>query len=130
MRELFNRIDTDSSDNLSLKEVVLFFKSVTDDLSDDNIEHIFNRLDSNEDKNIDFEEFMVREILVAHLIFHIYSQNLFNEISFAGWRQVGQIDRQQIKEEEVLALFNMIDTDRNGFLTVKVCIISSISSLQ
>ena len=130
MRELFNRIDTDSSDNLSLKEVVLFFKSVTDDLSDDNIEHIFNRLDSNEDKNIDFEEFMVRIILVAHLIFHIYSQNLFNEISFAGWRQVGQIDRQQIKEEEVLALFNMIDTDRNGFLTVKVCNISSISSLQ
>ena len=73
MRELFNSIDTNSSDNLSLKEVVLFFKSVTDDLSDDNIEHIFNRLDSNEDKNIDFEEFMVREILVAHLIFHIYS---------------------------------------------------------
>ena len=73
MRELFNRIDTDSSDNLSLKEVVLFFKSVTDDLSDDNIEHIFNRLDSNEDKNIDFEEFMVREILVANLNFHIYS---------------------------------------------------------
>ena len=73
---------------------------------------------------------MVREILVAHSIFHIYSQNLFNEISFAGWRQVGQIDRQQIKEEEVLALFNMIDTDRNGFLTVKVSIISSISSLQ
>ena len=59
MRQLFNRIDHDSSDNLSLKEVLLFLKSITDDLSEDNIEKIFKKLDSNEDKNIDFDEFMV-----------------------------------------------------------------------
>ena len=59
MRQLFNRIDRDSSGNLNLKEVLLFLKSITDDLSEDNIEKIFKKLDSNADKNIDFDEFMV-----------------------------------------------------------------------
>ena len=59
MRQLFNSIDRDSSGNLNLKEVLLFLKSITDDLSDDNIEKIFKKLDSNADKNIDFDEFMV-----------------------------------------------------------------------
>ena len=40
-------------------EVVLFLKSITDDLSDENIETIFNRLDIDGDKDIDFEEFTV-----------------------------------------------------------------------
>ena len=56
---MYNLIDTDGSNNVSLKEVVLFFKSITDDLSDDNIEKVFNRLDSIGDKNIDFDEFKV-----------------------------------------------------------------------
>ena len=59
MRQLFNSIDRDSSGNLNLKEVLLFLKSITDDLSEDNIEKIFKKLDSNADKNIDFDEFMV-----------------------------------------------------------------------
>ena len=42
------------------------------------------------------------------------------EISTAGWVQVGRIERKEINAEEVHALFNMIDTDRSGFLTKKV----------
>ena len=46
-------------------------------------------------------------------------QDLFDEISAAGWKLVGKVDRQNIQEKDVQALFNMIDIDRTGFLTVK-----------
>ena len=59
MKELFNRIDRDHSGNLDLQETILFFKSITDDISDENIESIFNTLDTDGNKVIDFEEFMV-----------------------------------------------------------------------
>ena len=49
---------------------------------------------------------------------------MFNEISVAGWKQVEKIERQDIKEDEVQALFNMIDTDNSGFLTMKVIIVN------
>ena len=60
MKELFNRIDADSGNDLNLQEVHLFFKSITDDLSDENIDRIFNNLDSNGYKSIDFNEFRVK----------------------------------------------------------------------
>ena len=60
MKRLFNQIDIDGSNNLSLKEVVLYFKSITDDLSDDNIKRIFDTFDINEDKTLDFDEFKVK----------------------------------------------------------------------
>ena len=55
--------------------------------------------------------------------FYFICQTLLSEISGAGWVQVGRIDRKEIIEEEVQALFNMIDTDKVGFLTkkVKIC---------
>ena len=42
LKELFNRIDADSSNDLNMQEVHLFFKSITDDISDENIDRIFN----------------------------------------------------------------------------------------
>ena len=43
------------------------------------------------------------------------------EIQGAGWRQCEQPeDRSSIKEEEVRALFNMIDKDGSGELTKRV----------
>ena len=62
MKELFNRIDRNHSGNLDLQETILFFKSITDDISDENIESIFNTLDTDGNKVIDFEEFMVGKI--------------------------------------------------------------------
>ena len=56
---MFDRIDLDRSDNLSLPEVVIFFKSITDDLSMDNIERIFNKIDDDGNKVLDFSEFKV-----------------------------------------------------------------------
>ena len=53
-------------------------------------------------------------------LFSFLCQTLLTEISAAGWVQVGRIDRKEIKEEEVRALFNMIETDKSGFLTKKV----------
>ena len=43
------------------------------------------------------------------------------EIQNAGWKQCGQVeDKSQIQEEEILALFNMIDKDGSGSLTKRV----------
>ena len=42
-----------------MPEVVLFLKSITDDISVENIEKIFDGLDDSGDRNIDFEEFKV-----------------------------------------------------------------------
>ena len=57
--DLFKSIDCDGSGSLTLPEVVLFLKSITDDLSEENIEKIFDGLDETGDKSIDFEEFKV-----------------------------------------------------------------------
>ena len=59
MKELFSRIDKDGSGNLELKEVILFMKALTDDLSEENITTIFENLDSDKSQTIDFDEFMV-----------------------------------------------------------------------
>ena len=75
MKEIFQAIDTDKSNTLTLSEVsgkrvsvkfvnilnkvVLFLKSITHDLSESNIEKIFNGIDSSGDMKIDFLEFKV-----------------------------------------------------------------------
>ena len=56
---MFKLIDTDQSGNLSLEEVVLYLKSITDDISEDNIERIFEGIDTSGDKTVDFDEFTV-----------------------------------------------------------------------
>ena len=55
----FGQIDTDGSKSLSLGEVILFLKSITNDISEENIEKIFNNLDKSGDRSVDFEEFKV-----------------------------------------------------------------------
>merc|ERR1719410_1533754 len=100
--ELFKSIDVDNDKELSLSEVVTFLKSITDDLSTDNIVKIFNSLDRSGDRSVDFKEF----------------KGVMIEIQNAGWKQCGQVDdKSQIQEEEILALFNMIDKDGSGSLT-------------
>ena len=75
LKEIFQAIDTDKSNTLTLSEVrgerfsvksvnilnkvVLFLKSITNDLSESNIEKIFNGIDSSGDMKIDFIEFKV-----------------------------------------------------------------------
>ena len=44
---------------MTLSEVILFLTSITDDLSEENIEKIFNDIDDSGDKIIDFIEFKV-----------------------------------------------------------------------
>ena len=57
---MFKTIDCDGSGSLSLSEVVLFLKSITDDISDENIGKIFEGLDASGDRVVDFDEFKVR----------------------------------------------------------------------
>ena len=57
--ELFRSIDSDGSGVLTMPEVVLFLKSITDDISEENVEKIFDGLDDSGDQSIDFEEFKV-----------------------------------------------------------------------
>ena len=58
--EMFKGIDTDENESLELSEVILFLKSVTDNISEENIEKIFSNLDKSGDRSVDFEEFKVR----------------------------------------------------------------------
>ena len=50
----------DCSGGLNRKEVVIFFKAITDDISRTNIERIFKRIDTDNSDDLDFEEFKVR----------------------------------------------------------------------
>ena len=65
MRELYSRIDKDNSGCLDLKEVILFMKALTDDLSEENITAIFENLDMDQSNTIDFEEFMVDTTMIS-----------------------------------------------------------------
>ena len=56
---MFDLIDSDNSGTLTQKEVVLFLKAVTDDISDENIATIFSSLDKDGDKEVDYTEFQV-----------------------------------------------------------------------
>ena len=115
--------------SFSLSEVVTFLKSITDDLSTDNIVKIFNSLDRSGDRSVDFKEFKVR--LKMHwplgdsvlVIFQL--KGVMIEIQNAGWKQCGQVDdKSQIQEEDILALFNMIDKDGSGSLTKRASLSS------
>ena len=57
---LFRQIDTDGSKSLSLGEIILYLKSITNDICEENIEKIFSNLDKSGDRSVDFEEFKVR----------------------------------------------------------------------
>ena len=71
MKELFSRIDKDGSGSLDVKEVILFMKALTDDLSEENITSIFQKLDEDQSGCIDFDEFMVKGLNI----------NMFNHFS-------------------------------------------------
>ena len=58
----------DNDYSLSLSEVVTFLKSITDDLSTDNIERIFDSLDQSGDRSVDFTEFKVNKIEFENVI--------------------------------------------------------------
>lgn len=103
MKELFSRMDKDNSGSLERPEVILFMKALSDDLSDEHIAMIFDNLDTDGSNTIDLEEFMV----------------LFNQISVAGWKPVSSESKDEVNEEEVHQLFNLIDTERTGYITPK-----------
>ena len=69
---MFDLIDTDGSGSLSLEEVVLYLKSITDDISEDNIQKIFEGIDTSGDKAVDFEEFKVEKTIVIY-IYYIFA---------------------------------------------------------
>ena len=58
--DMFKQIDVDGSKTLSLNEIILYLKSLTEDISEDNIVQIFSNFDKTGDRMVDFEEFKVR----------------------------------------------------------------------
>ena len=126
-------IDVDGTNILDKKEVVLYLKSITDNLADEHIAAVFYGVETDEDTSLDFTKFkvfciprnftLIRVFLSLGVLLSLSSymfQNLLNEISTAGWVQVGIIDRKEINIEEVQTLFSMIDKHNIGFLTIKV----------
>ena len=59
--DLFRSIDLNDSGTITMPDVLLFLKSITDDLSEENIERMFDGLDhsKNKTKTVNFEEFKV-----------------------------------------------------------------------
>ena len=51
-----------------MPEIVLFLKSITDDISEENVEKIFDGLDDSGDRSIDFDEFKVETILMLRIL--------------------------------------------------------------
>ena len=67
---MFDLIDTDGSGSLSLEEVVLYLKSITDDMSEENLEKIFQGIDSSGDQVVDFDEFKVSPFHSFQILTH------------------------------------------------------------
>ena len=72
MKEVFDMIDTDGSGNLSLEEVLLYLKSITDDISEENLEKIFEGIDTSGDKVVDFDEFKVFAQYIYQNLLSVY----------------------------------------------------------
>ena len=74
LRNLFNQIDEDKSGNLSLDEIVVFFKAITDDISIGNINNIFQEIDDDKNCFLDFNEFKVimHKIISFSTIFNYF----------------------------------------------------------
>ncbi len=68
MEHVFQKIDIDNSGSLSLEEVMLHLKSITDDISEENIEKIFEGIDTSGDKVVDLEEFKVKICTIINSI--------------------------------------------------------------
>ena len=47
-----------------MTEVLIFLKSITEDISEENIQKIFNSIDTSGDEQIDFDEFKVNPIYI------------------------------------------------------------------
>ena len=56
-------------------------------------------------------------------------QKVLSEVESSGWKKHGNVDgKADIKEEEIQSLFNMIDRDRSGSLSVRVDCTNNIKS--
>ncbi|CAF0954508.1 unnamed protein product [Adineta ricciae] len=96
LERLFNHIDTDKNGRLNFKEI-LFFKalSLPEADPDEKLRWVFFLYDSNEDRQIDIDEFLD----LCYLIYHIHGRLLTNR-----------------RINELKALFNKHDQDENGQL--------------
>ena len=86
--DMFRQIDTDGSKSLSLGEIILFLKSITNDISEENIEKIFSNLDKSGDRSVDFEEFKVRQNTRSKCIMHaiyLFRKNCSSKKHLFSW---------------------------------------------
>ena len=69
---MFASIDTDDSGSLSLNEVITYLKSITDDISEENVKIIFDGLDTSGNKKVDKEEFRVKISMFVNVILYTF----------------------------------------------------------
>merc|ERR1712002_1253445 len=84
-----------------MEEVLLYLKSITDDMSEENLEKIFQGIDSSGDQVVDFDEF----------------KTVLGQLTEKGWNKLSS--QEEVKEVEVRALFNLIDKDSSGELSLE-----------
>ena len=76
--DMFKQIDVDGSKTLSLNEIILYLKSLTEDISEDNIIQIFSNFDKTGDRMVDFEEFKVKQQQTWEMSQYYHKQGFSN----------------------------------------------------
>ena len=124
LEALFSKIDTDGSGSLSQEEVITYLKSITDDISEKNVKTIFEGLDTSGDKKVDLVEFKVESIQLWRYLYSLIAliKTMMNYLKEKGWKKVeiSKTDKNTVTQSEVKALFNYIDKDRSGFISLEV----------
>jgi len=102
---------------------VVHLKSITDDVSEENIEKIFEGIDTSGDKAVDFEEFKVmmqnavgdsdrrKDLLEA---FEVFDVNGDGQTSKQELKDLMGKFGQHLSDEELTAVMSEVDTDGSG----------------
>ena len=78
-------------------------------------------MDDSGDRLIDFEEFKVCCQYYYNWLARPLLQKVMTEVENNGWKKFGSVDgKNDITEEEIRNLFNMIDKDKSGSLSLRV----------
>jgi len=88
LRDLFDKIDTDHSGQISLEELSVGLRSQGYVLSDNEIEQLVRKIDTNHDGNVDMSEFMATLIdwnkMQANSRFQAYVDYVFKKLDLDG----------------------------------------------
>lgn len=110
---IFKQIDTDSDLIVSKKEMSTFLKASGQNMETD---EVWNSMDLNSDGKIDWNEFLQRHFLEKQKILQMQEEQKKEQKINKNYEKE---NKQQDGQEEIIASFNKLDSDKDGRLTRK-----------